>query len=465
MLEKNVLEELLSIACSTSGDFAEIFEEKNYSTRVGMLNGVVESTNSGIRSGLGLRIYHGLESVYGYTNDMDEEKLKAFAQRLADSLGKEEKQICVELKEVTYTNQHPIRRIPKDVPLADKVDLMKRASDAALAYDPVIVKAIVNYQDDEQHVAISNSEGKYIQDVRIRTRLNVSAVAEDGDLRETGACSPGGSEGLEFYEHNRPEDIGREAARIAKVMLHAAPCPSGVMPVIIDNGFGGVIFHEACGHSLEARGVAKNQSNFAGKLGQKIASDCVTAVDDGTIPNAWGSANIDDEGNFTRRTVLIENGVLKSYLVDTLNGRRLHLPSTASSRRQSYKFETTSRMTNTFLLNGTDKLEDMIRDTSYGLYAKTMGGGSVEATGDFNFSVREAYLIEDGKITTPVKGATLIGNGTDTLMKIDRVADNLSRAQGMCGSSSGSIPTDVGQPAIRVQAMTVGGSKGGEQDA
>lgn len=188
-------------------------------------------------------------------------------------------------------------------------------------------------------------------------------------------------------------------------------------------------------------------------------------MDDGTIPNAWGSANIDDEGNFTRRTVLIEKGILKSYLVDTLNGRRLNMPSTASSRRQSYKYETTSRMTNTFLLNGTDQLEDMIKETSYGLYAKTMAGGSVQATGDFNFAVREAYLIEDGKITTPVKGATLIGNGSDTLLKIDRVAGNLARAQGMCGSSSGSIPTDVGQPAIRVSEMTVGGSKGGKEHA
>ncbi|MCR0350535.1 TldD/PmbA family protein [Erysipelotrichaceae bacterium AF15-26LB] len=466
MLEKNILETVLEIACSTSGDFAEIFEETNYSTRISMLNDDVESTNSGIRYGLGLRIYHGLESVYGYTNDTEEENLKQFAGKLAASLGEQKKTASkVQLQEVFYENAHPIRCIPKDTPLKEKVTLMKRASEAARAYDEHVKKAIVNYQDDEQHVAISNSEGKYIRDVRIRTRMAVSAVAEDGALRETGSCSPGGSEGMEFYETHKPEEIGKEAARIAMTMLYAEPCPSGVMPVIIDNGFGGVIFHEACGHSLEARGVAKNQSNFAGKLGQKIASECVTAVDDGTIPNAWGSANIDDEGNFTRRTVLIEKGILKSYLVDTLNGRRLHMPSTASSRRQSYQYETTSRMTNTFLLNGTDQLEDMIKETPYGLYAKTMAGGSVQPTGDFNFAVREAYLIEDGKITHPVKGATLIGNGSDTLLKIDRVAGNLKRAQGMCGSTSGSIPTDVGQPAIRVSEMTVGGSEGGKGHA
>lgn len=464
MVEKRVLEEILEIACSTAGDFAEIFEEVNYSTRISMLNETVESTNSGIRYGLGLRIYHGLESVYGYTNDTSEENLKTFARKLADSLGEKQKDIHVELKEVTYENKHVIKVRPKEVSLKEKVKLMKEACSAALAYDPLIVKAIVNYQDDEQHVAISNSEGKYIQDTRIRTRMAVSAVAEDKELRETGTCSPGGSEGMEFYESHKPEEIGKEAARIAKTMLYAKPCPSGVMPVIIDNGFGGVIFHEACGHSLEARGVAKNQSNFAGKLGQRIASECVNAVDDGTIPNAWGSANIDDEGNFTKRTVLIENGILKNYLVDTLNGRRLNMLSTSSSRRQSYKFETTSRMTNTFLLNGKDNLDDMIKETKYGLYAKTMGGGSVGTTGDFNFAVLEAYLIKDGKIAYPVKGATLIGNGTDTLMKIDRVAGNLKRAQGMCGADSGSIPTDVGQPAIRVSEMTVGGNEGGAAD-
>ena len=232
----------------------------------------------------------------------------------------------------------------------------------------------------------------------------------------------------------------------------------GVYDVVIHNAFGGVIFHEACGHALEASSVAKNQSVFANKIGQKIASDKVSAVDDGTIVNAWGSANIDDEGNFTKRNVLIENGILKGYMIDTLNGRRMGMPSTSNSRRQSYKYETTSRMTNTFILNGEDTLEEMIADTPYGLYCKSMSGGSVDpSTGDFNFAVQEGYLIQDGKITKPVKGASLIGNGAETLLKIDKVGNNLKRAQGMCGSSSGSIPTDVGQPAIRVSQMIVGG--------
>lgn len=461
MLKKNVLEKVLAEAVKTGGDFAEIFEENCYSTGISMLNGKVEDVNSGIRSGLGLRIYHGVESVYAYTNNTEEENLLRIAKDLASSIQEEVSVGEIHLVEKTYENRHPVEIVPKDAPIEDKIAIMKEANDAALAYDEVIHKVMTSYSDEEQHIAVSNTKGLYIQDTRIRMRLRVNAIAEDGSLVETGSCSPGGSMGLEFYREHKPADIGREAARIAKTMLYADECPSGVMPVIIDNGFGGVIFHEACGHSLEARGVAKNQSNFAGKLGQKIANEKVTAVDDGTIPNAWGSLNIDDEGNFTRRNVLIEKGILKSYLVDTLNGRRLGMESTSSSRRQSYKFETTSRMTNTFILNGEDTLEDMLSDITFGLYAKTMGGGSVQATGDFNFSVREAYLIENGKITKPVKGATLIGNGSDTLLKIDMVGNNLACAQGMCGASSGSIPTDVGQPVLRVSSMIVGGKEGG----
>lgn len=246
-------------------------------------------------------------------------------------------------------------------------------------------------------------------------------------------------------------------------MLHAEECPSGKMTVVIGNGFGGVIFHEACGHGLEATSVSKELSIFSNKLGQKIASDIVNAVDDGTIEGGWGSGNIDDEGIPTHRTVLIENGILKNYLIDSFNGRRMHMEGNGATRRESYQFEPTSRMSNTFLLPGKETPEEIIAETEYGLYAKSLGGGSVNpTTGDFNFAVTEGYLIENGKVTRPVKGATLIGNGADILMKIDRIGNDLERAQGMCGSASGSIPVDVGQPTIRVQDITVGG-RGGKQ--
>lgn len=241
-------------------------------------------------------------------------------------------------------------------------------------------------------------------------------------------------------------------------MLHAKNCPAGNMTVAIDNGFGGVIFHEACGHSLEATSVAKGNSVFSDKLGTQIASTKVTAIDDGTLVNHWGSANIDDEGNPTQKNVLIENGILKSFMIDKLNGRRMGMKATGSSRRQSYKFAPTSRMTNTYIAAGKDNPEDIIKSIEYGLYAKKMGGGSVNpVTGEFNFAVSEGYIVKNGQIQEPVRGASLIGKGSEVLMNIDMVGNNLKQAQGMCGSVSGSIPTNVGQPMIRVKDITVGG--------
>lgn len=460
MLDKQQLKEILTLCVETGGDFAEIFEEKKLSHSVSLLNQEVEKANSGVIFGVGIRIYHGTESVYAYSNDTSMDNLRKMAKNLAASYQEEKKVAPFELEEVKYENQHPILVDPTEVPMEKKIEVAKLAAKGAMEYDELIKKVIVSYLDEKQEVVISNTNGKMIKDTRIRTRLLTQAIAVDQDEMETGSYSPGASKGFEFYDEINPYEVGKEAARIAKTLLTADLCPSGTMPVVIDNGFGGVIFHEACGHSLEASAVAKGQSVFAGKLGQQIAGSKVSAVDDGTIPNAWGSANIDDEGNFTQRNLLIENGILKSYLVDTLNGRRMNMASTSSSRRQSYKFETVSRMSNTFILNGEDQLEDMIASMEYGLYCKSMSGGSVDpSTGDFNFAVEEGYLVENGKIIKPVKGASLIGNGADTLMKIDMVGTNLKRAQGMCGASSGSIPTDVGQPAIRVSSMIVGGRK------
>ena len=288
--------------------------------------------------------------------------------------------------------------------------------------------------------------------------MAVSAIASKNGENQTGSCSPGGRMGMEFYEIHNPKEIGEEAARQAMVMINAGYIPAGKMPVAIGNGFGGVIFHEACGHALEASSVALGQSVFADKLGQQIANEKLTAIDDGTIPNAWGSINIDDEGTPAKKNVLIENGVLKSYMIDKLNGRRMGMASTGNCRRQSYAFEPTSRMTNTFIAPGTDKNEDIIASIEYGLYAKSMGGGSVNpATGQFNFAVNEGYIIRNGKVCEAVRGASLIGKGSDILMDIDMIGSDLKRGQGMCGSSSGSIPTDVGQPMIRVSSITVGG--------
>jgi TldD protein len=267
----------------------------------------------------------------------------------------------------------------------------------------------------------------------------------------------------EFFETVDFKGLAERVVDRANLLIHADYAPAGEMPVIIDHGFGGVIFHEACGHGLETTAVAKNASVFCGKMGEKIASACVTAIDDGTIAGSWGSIGVDDEGRPTRKTVLIENGILKSYIVDELGARKTGYAPTGSGRRQSYKFAPASRMRNTYIAAGPDKLEDMIRDVDYGIYARKMGGGSVTpGTGEYNFSVQEGYIIRNGRIEKPIKGATLIGRGIETLQKITRVAGNLSLCTGMCGSVSGSIPVTVGQPAITVSSLLVGGRDAGK---
>jgi len=344
------------------------------------------------------------------------------------------------------------------IELNKKIGVMKIAYDAAKNYHSEIVQVGVGYADKEQHILIANTEGLYTEDKRTRTRLTVNAIASANGENQTGFEGPGRHMGFEMFNEVDPEYYGREAAKQAYTMLYAKNCPAGRMTVAIDNGFGGVIFHEACGHSLEATSVAKGNSVFTGMLGKQIASTKVTAIDDGTIPNAWGSLNIDDEGNKTQKNILIENGILKSYMIDKLNGRRMGMAPTGSGRRQSYKYAPTSRMTNTYIANGDDNPEDIIKSISDGLYAKKMGGGSVNpVTGEFNFAVSEGYLVKNGVIQEPVRGASLIGKGSDILMDIDMVGNNMAKGQGMCGSSSGSIAVNVGQPMIRVKEITVGG--------
>lgn len=459
MLKKEQLEALLTRAMHSFADFAEIFEEEGTNENIAMINDEVERVNRTQKAGVGIRLYQGVQSVYGYTNDISMESLNELVDSLRDGFGRKDTYISVSLHPETIENKHLVKIDPIDAKLTDKVALITRMDTAAKQYDARISKTQTGLLSVRQHVQISNSEGKLVQDTRTRCRLVCSAYANEGNNMQSGFYGPGASSGLEYFETITPEEIGKEAARIAIVMLSAKDCPSGKMPVIIDNGFGGVIFHEACGHALEATAVSKNQSVFANKLGQQIASTKVTAIDDGTIPNGWGSENIDDEGNPQTRRVLIKEGILQSYMIDRLNGRRMGMESTGSARRQSYKFEPTSRMSNTYIAAGTDSFESMFVGIKKGLYAKKMGGGSVNPqTGEFNFAVNEGYLIEDGKITDPVKGASLIGTGSEILMNIDMVSDNLERGQGMCGSVSGSIPVDVGQPAIRVSSITVGGT-------
>lgn len=458
MIDKFLVEDILNEALCTGGDFAEVFVEDKTGDSFYLVDGKVEQAISGKDFGVGIRIFKGVFSVYAYTNDMNRENLLKTAQKAAKAIKGTKEDIVINLVKQDIENRHKIVLVPGSVLKDDKILVMKEAYEAAKNYDECISQVRINYGDSTQNILVANSEGVWAEDSRTRSRLGIESIASDMNEMQTGSYRPGAGKGFEFFKEIDVKEYAREASRIAKTMLGAKYAPSGKMPVIIENEFGGVIFHEACGHGLEATSVAKGLSVFAGKVGEKVASDVVSAVDDGTLLNEWGSSNVDDEGTPTKRNLLIENGVLKGYMVDKLNGRRMGVESTGSARRESYKYAPTSRMTNTFILNGTSSLEDMLAGVENGIYAKYMGGGSVNpSTGDFNFSVMEGYLIENGKITEPVRGATLIGNGPEVLHKIEMVGDNLSHGQGMCGSVSGSIPANVGQPRIKISDIVVGG--------
>lgn len=458
MIARQVCEHVLQKAVSTGADYAELFVENTLNHTLNMVDSRVDDIMDSRIAGASVRVFKGLRSVSATTVDTSEAGLLRCAEQAAAALGEGTAALDIRLTERLFGDIHPVRIVPSTVENARKADILKAGYFAAKEYNDAVCQVTGTLLDVDHRILVANSEGLYAQDRQIRTRLMIGAVAEVNGETQTGSCRPGRRMGLEMFETIDPKAVGIHAARQAVTMAGAGYCPAGVMPVAIDNGFGGVIFHEACGHSLEASAVAYDCSQFTGKLGQKIANEKVTAIDDGTIPNAWGSINIDDEGTPARRNVLIENGTLKSYMVDRFNGRRMGLPSTGNARRESYAYVTTSRMTNTYIAPGTDRNEDIIASIEYGLYAKEMGGGSVNPlTGEFNFAVNEGYIIRNGRICEPVRGASLVGSGADVIQKIDMVGSELDLGQGMCGASSGSIPTNVGQPMIRVSSITVGG--------
>ncbi|MBR6753696.1 MAG: TldD/PmbA family protein, partial [Clostridia bacterium] len=438
MITQQTARAVLAEAVKTGGDFAEIFLEDRMNHSLSMLSGKVETVNSLRLHGAGVRVFSGTQGIYVYTNDTSEAGLIACARRAAGAIrdGKGADVLPLTFRETP--NIHAIAQRPDQVKTAKKVEKMRAAQAALRQYDELSQGAI-SYNDSIQRIWIANTEGLFTGDTRVYTRFFVNAIASNGTENQTGSASPGAMQGFEIFDHRiDPEACAHKAAKQAITMLHAPLCPAGVMPVVIDNGFGGVIFHEACGHSLEATSVAPGNSEFCGKLGQKVASPKVTAIDDGTMPNEWGSLNIDDEGTPTTRLVLIENGVLKNYMIDKLNSRKMGMPITGSGRRQGYMYAPTSRMRNTYIAAGEDDENEIISSMGDGLYAKAMGGGSVEpSTGKFNFNVLEGYLVKDGKIAHPVRGASLIGRGSEILPLIDRVGRDMQMAQGMCGSMSG----------------------------
>lgn len=459
MLEKKVLQDLMDEALKTGVDFAEVFLEDSMSSRIGVISGNVTNTSLNNIHGAGVRLIQGVDEVYGFTNKITYEAVYELIKNLRVSFSGEAKKAKPLNDKLPYV--YDVKRPMIEVATLEKTNKLQHLNKIISAHDKRIVQSITQLLEIEQKILVANSDGIFQDDVRTYTRVILMAVAKDGEEMQEAFEGPGRYMGFEIFDEIDMDVIAKEVAISAITLLTAKDMESQVMPVVLHNGFGGVIFHEAVGHPLEATAVAKGLSPFVGKLGEKVGSDILTAYDDGNVKGAWGRLSFDDEGMATQKNLLIEKGVLKGYLIDARNGKKMGMDPTGSARRQSYKFAPTSRMNSTYIAPGTDKFEDIIKDTKYGLFAKKLGGGTVvPATGEFNFAVQEGYMIEDGRLTTPVRGAMLIGHGKDVLFKIDKIADNLTFGQGMCGSLSGAIPVDVGQPTIRVSSMTVGGAGG-----
>ena len=458
VLNQQLIEKILDYAVCHGADFAEVFYEDVRRSNLTVLDQKVLDSSAGAEKGVGIRLFRGTESAYLYTADLSEENLLTMLRAACQYRdGSFDRRALEELRQVAL---NPIARYPQQVGLKDKMALLSRVVKTGHEADELVSQVRAKYLDMDQKVRIANSEGRFVDDRRVKTRLHITVFCEEGGDRQSSYTGPGAMKGFEFYDEIDVDAAVRQAAQNAKAMLHAKACPTGRMPVIITNGFGGLFFHEACGHSLEASSTARGNSEFSGKIGQKVASEKVTLIDDGSMPGQWGSLKVDDEGVPTRKNVLIENGVLKSYMVDKLRARMLGCEPTGSSRRQSFRFEPTSRMTNTYIAPGTDSPEQMIASTERGIFVKAINAGSVNpATGEFNFNTGETFLIENGKITTPVRSATLIGTGGDILQKVDMVGNDYALGQGFCFAASGALYIGAGQPTVRVTEMTVGGDQ------
>ncbi len=460
MLSSDVAQSVVDHGVSLGADFTEVFVEKSLRNTISTLSQQVQSVESGIDFGIGLRLVYGNKVLYGYTNSTAAEELKRILSELA---AKDLRDPIIGSRAFDFRNiddHHPaVIKLADNASVDSKIAYLLAADQSARDASELISQTRGLCLQKQQRVQIFNSEGLATSDERQYIRATLTSIASDGGEQATGMKSDGGMLGWEIADHWDAKQMGAEASRHALTNLSAKPCPSGRMPVVIGNGFGGVIFHEACGHLLETTSVAKKASVFHDKLGEMIANPVVSASDDGTMTNEWGSINIDDEGMETQRTQLIKDGKLTSFLVDRIGSQQTGYERTGSGRRESYKFAPASRMRNTFIEPGNDSFDDMIASIDKGIFAAQMGGGSVQpGTGEFNFAVTEGYYVEGGKVQHPVKAATLISTGPEVLKEISMVGSDFSLACGMCGSVSGSIPAAVGQATLKVDDILVGGN-------
>jgi TldD protein len=467
-LTERLLERCLGEALSAGGDYADLYFESIASTSIGVDESLVKSASQGVSAGCGIRVVSGERTGYAYTDDLSSERLLRAARTASLIANGPTKELVTPFNTNGNGNGtqkpslYPIPAADSDAGLAAKLALVMRADKAARAFDPRIVQVRASYSDELRRILIAASDGTFASDTQPLARLNVFVIAKDGEKISKGTSGGGGRVELDFFEGAKsPEHHAHEAARQAILQLNAVAAPAGDMEVVLGPGWPGVLLHEAVGHGLEADFNRKKTSAFAGLIGQSVASSKVTVVDNGTMPNRRGSLNVDDEGSPTQENVLIENGILKGYLSDKLSARLMGGASTGSGRRESYQSIPMPRMTNTYMLNGEDLPEDIIKSVKRGLYAVNFGGGQVDITsGKFVFSASEAYLIEDGKITAPVRDATLIGNGPEALKYVSMVGNDLALDEGIgtCGKDGQSVPVGVGMPTIKLDRMTVGGT-------
>jgi TldD protein len=462
-LKEADLERYLTAALSEGGDYADLYFEYTTTSSILLDESLVKSATEGISMGCGVRVLSGEQTGYAYTDDLTPEKILKAARIAARIAGGPARVSTVGLTTVAPPNNLysvPVPSTERD--LTEKLDLVRRGDQAARAYDPRIRQVRVSYGDQVRHVLIAGSDGRVVTDLQPLVRLGVFTIAQENSNLQSGSSGGGGRVGLEFFQgENSPESFAREAARQAIVQLTAQEAPAGEMEVVLGPGWPGILLHEAVGHGLEADFNRKGISAFSGRIGQRVASELCTVVDDGTIPGRRGSLNVDDEGAPTERTVLIENGILRGYLQDRLSASVMKSTPTGNGRRESYEHIPMPRMTNTFMLAGSEDPQEIIRSVRRGLYAVYFGGGQVDITnGKFVFSASEAYLIEDGKVTAPVKGATLIGDGPTVLTRVTAVGNDLRLDPGIgtCGKDGQSVPVGVGIPTIKVSRLTVGGT-------
>ncbi|MGH2657548.1 MAG: TldD/PmbA family protein [Actinomycetota bacterium] len=461
MLHEAVVRDVLRTALRSGGRFAEIFAEERHSTSIRLDDRRVEELTEGTDRGAGIRVVAGDTSAYAYSNRLDPVALAEAADAAAAAARGGGSTDLVDLRRRAPAASAPTTEPMTEVPRERKVAWLREAEDAARSHAPEVRQVLVGYGDSVQRLLVASSEGTWAEDERHRVRLIAQVVASRDGVVQTGFEGPAALGGAEVLNAHPPAATGAEAARIAVTMLDGVPAPAGEMPVVVGAAGGGVLFHEACGHGLEADTVGKDASVYRGRLGERLASTLVTGVDDSTVPGAWGSFALDDEGTPAARTVLFEEGVLVGMLYDRFWAGKDEAALTANGRRQSYAHLPIPRMTNTSILRRDADPDDVVADTERGLYAKALGGGQVNpATGDFVFGVTEAYLIEGGRITTPVRGANLIGNGIDILAAVDAVASDFDARPGTCGKDGQGVPVTTGSPTLRIARMTVGGTGG-----